>query len=192
MLTEKQFRERAKSELRQIGNQAHSLATDRDVYWKLEREIIQPNSQLREARSPFLDMLRGCYADGMAAQLLRLLNGEEGSVSLPRVLAQLADYPQLRQDKITDGEFDADRAALAQAAASLKQAITPHAGHHERTLAALTAMHRELDAALELVIQTLRTYYWIVAESYLELDVRYTEDPLAIFQSSWAVPVLAR
>lgn len=192
MLTEKQFRERTKSELRQIGNQVQGLATDRDVYWKLEREIIQPNSQLRETRSPFLDMLRGCYTDAMAAQVLRLLNGEEGAVSLPRVLAQLADYPQLRQDKITDGEFAADRAALQQAAASLKQAIMPHAGHHERTLSALAAMHRELDAALGLIIDTLRTYYWIVAESYLDLEAKYTEDPLAIFQSAWAVPVLAR
>ncbi|HLI63683.1 MAG TPA: hypothetical protein VKV05_09805, partial [Terriglobales bacterium] len=171
MLTEKQFRERAKSELRQIGNQVQGLAADRDVYWKVEREIIQPNPQLREARSPFLDMLRGCYTDAMAAQMLRLLNGEEGAVSLPRVLAQLADYPQLRQDKITDAEFAADRAALQEAAARLKRALTPHAGHHERTLPALAAMHRELDAAFSLIIETVRTYYWIVAESYLDLDV---------------------
>ena len=38
MVMEKQFRERAKSELREIRNQVLSLARDRDIYWKLERD----------------------------------------------------------------------------------------------------------------------------------------------------------
>jgi len=139
MLSEKQFRERAKIELRQIGSQVLSLAIDRDVYWKLEREIIQPNPQLCDGRSAFLDMLRGCYADAMAARALRLLQGETGGVSLPRVLAQLAEYPQLLHDQITEGELADDRAALIQAAAELETAVTPHVGHHERTLSALAA-----------------------------------------------------
>ncbi|MGA2904934.1 MAG: hypothetical protein ABSD98_13945 [Candidatus Korobacteraceae bacterium] len=192
MLSEKQFRERAKSELRQIGNQVLSLATDRDIYWKLEREIIQPNPQLCQARSAFLDMLRGCYADAMAARALRLLEGEDGGVSLPRVLAQLAEYPQLLHDKITESELADDRGALIQAAAELKRAVAPHAGHHERTLPALASTQRELDAAIDRMIATVKTYYWIVAESHLDLDVKHSEDPLSIFQFAWATPALAK
>lgn len=192
MLSEKQFRERAKSELRQIGNQVLSLAIDRDVYGRLEREIIQPNPQLRNSRSIFLDMLRGTYADATAASVLRLLDGKDGGISLPRVLEQLANYPQLLHDRITEQECAADRAALEQAAASLKQVIEPHFAHHERTLSALAATHRELDRAIDLMISTVKTYYWIVTDSYIDLDIQYSEDPMAIFSSAWAVAALAK
>ncbi len=192
MLSEKQFRERAKSELRQIGNQVLSLATDRDLYWRLEHEIIQPNPQLRDARSAFLDLLRGTYADATAARVLRLLDGQDSVISLPRVLAQLANYPQLLHDRITEQECAVDQAALERAAASLKQVIEPHFAHHERTLPALAATHRATDAAIDLMTATVKTYYWIVADSYIDLDVHHAEDVLAIFASAWAVPALAK
>ncbi len=192
MLSEKQFRERAKIELRQIGSQVLALATDRDIYWKLEREIIQPNPQLCDARSAFLDMLRGCYADAMAVRVLRLLQGEEGGVSLPRVLAQLAEYPQLLHDRITEGELADDRAALIQAASELQGAGAPRVGHHERTLAALAATQRALDSAIDRMISTVKTYYWIVTETHLDLDIQHPENPLSIFQFAWAIPVLTK
>ena len=59
MLSEKQFRERAKTELRQIGEQLMGLAVDRDIYTKFEHEIVQNNPQLGGDRSEFIDMLRG-------------------------------------------------------------------------------------------------------------------------------------
>ncbi|MFZ0314474.1 MAG: hypothetical protein WAL85_17350 [Candidatus Korobacteraceae bacterium] len=192
MLSEKQFRERTRIELRQIGDQVLALATDRDIYWKLEREIVQPNPQLCDRRTAFLDMLRGCYADAMAARVLRLLHGEDGGLSLPRVLAQLAEYPQLLHDQITERELANDRAALGQAAADLQNAVAPHSGHHERTLSALAATHRELDSAIDRIIATVKTYYWIVAESHLDLDVKHGENPMSIFQFAWAIPVLAK
>jgi hypothetical protein len=180
MLSEKQFRERTKGELRQIGNQVLGLATDRDIYRKMEREVILPNPRLAEARSPFLDMLRGCYADAMTARLLRLLDGEDGGISLPRALTQLADYPQLLEDRLTQSEFANDRGALERAAAGLKHVSATHLDHHERTLSALASTHRALDDALDLMIETVKTYYWIVAESYIDLEVKHSEDSLAI------------
>ncbi len=127
MLSEKQFRERAKSELRQIANQVLSVATDRDIYWRLEREIIQPNPQLRDARSAFLDLLRGTYADATAARVLRLLDGQDSAISLPRVLAQLANYPQLLHDRITEQRM---RRRSGRAGAGCCQ---PEAGDASRT-----------------------------------------------------------
>jgi hypothetical protein len=191
MLSEKQFRERAKSELREIGEQVLALATDRDIYWKLEREVVQPNPQLYEARSEVLDMLRGCYVDAMVARLLRLLDGEQGGISLPRVLAQLVEYPQLLHDRITESEFADDRGALERTAARLRRFTASHVGRPERTLPALASAHRELDAAFTVIIATVETYYWIVCDGYIDLDVEYEEDPLAIFQFAWAGPVLA-
>jgi hypothetical protein len=192
MLSEKQFCERAKSELRHTGDQVLALATDRDVYWKVEREVIQNNPQLCEARSELLDMLRGCYVDAMVGRLVRLLDGEDDGVSLPRVLTQLADYPELLHDRITQSEFADDRAALERAAARLKSFSASHVGRHERTLPALASAHRELDAALTVIIAVVETYYWIVTDGYIDLDVEYAEDPLSIFQFAWAAPVLAR
>lgn len=189
MLSEKQFRERAKTELREIGNQVLVLTGDRDIYWKFEIDVVQTNPQLAETRSEFFDMLRGCYVDAMTARALRLLDGDEGGVSLPRVLAQLADYPELLQDKITESEFADDRGALERAATNLRK-MAAHVGHHERTLSALASGNRELDTAIALMIEAVETYYWIITESYLDLEVRYPDDPLAIFQFPWSVSIL--
>jgi multidrug resistance efflux pump len=191
MLSEKQFRERARSELREIRNQVLSLARDRDVYWKVEREIIAPNPQLHGVRNGFLDMVRAAYADAMAARVLRLLDAEDVDLSLQRVLTQLEDYPHLLHDKVSEREFADDRAELDRATANLKRVLNPHFAHHERTLSALASTHRELDEAIDMIISTLKTYYWIIAEAHLDFEVSYPEDPLAVFQFPWAKPELA-
>ena len=191
MLSEKQFRERAKTELRQIGDQLLSLATDRDIYQRFERDIVQNNPQLQVARCEFIDMLRGCYADAMAARALRLLDADVAP-SLPQVLTALAQHEQIMDDKITEREFTQDRTALQQAFVNLQRAMVPHTAHHERTLPALASLHRELDVALDLMIESAKTYYWIVSDSYMQLDVKYSGDPLSVFQFAWAMPVLAK
>ena len=190
MLSDKQFRERARAGLRQIGDQLLSLAADRDVYRKFEREIVDNNPQLNNARNAFLDMVRGAYADAMAARILRLLDGD--GASLPQVLSGLAQHEEIMRDKITEREFSDDRAALQQAAVNIQRAMVPHSAHHERTLPALATLHRELDAALDLMIESAKTYYWIVADSYLQFEVKYCGDPMSVFQFPWAIPVLAK
>lgn len=191
MLSEKQFRERAKTELRQIGDQLLSLATDRDIYQRFERDIVQNNPQLQVARCEFIDMLRGCYADAMAARILRLLDGD-GSPSLPQVLTALAQHEQIMHDKVTEREFSDDRLALQQSFVNIQRAMVPPTSHHERTLPALATLHRELNLALDLMIETAKTYYWIVADSYMQLEVKRCGDPLSVFQFAWAQPLLAR
>jgi hypothetical protein len=190
MLTEKQFRKRAKTELRQIGDQLLSMATDRDIYWKLEQEIVRNNSQLQGGRSEFLDLLRGCYVDAMTARVLHLLDAGV-SPSLPRVLTALAQHEQIMRDKVTEREFADDRDALQQAVINLQRVTVPHVGHHERTLPALASLQRELDIALDRMIDTVKTYYWIVCDSYLEMDVKHCGDPLSVFQFAWATPAFA-
>lgn len=192
MLSEKQFRERARTELRQVGRQLKALATDRDVYWMLEREIVEPNPQLKHDRSAFLDMLRGCYVEAMTARVLRLLVPADADASLPRILEQLAAYPDLLHDRLSQREFANDRKALEQAVTKIKRASVPRAGHHERTLSALASAHRELDAALDLMIAQVKNYYWIITDSYIDLEVSHDGDPLSIFQFAWAIPALAK
>jgi hypothetical protein len=189
MLSEKQFRERAKTELRQIGDQLLGMATDRDVYWKFERDIVENNSQLKSARSAFIDMVRASYADSMAIRVLRLLDGD-GCPSLPQVLTALAQHEQIMRDKISEREFSNDRAALQLALIKVQRVMVPHTAHHERTTSALASLHKELDATLDLMIETAKTYYWIVSDAYMQLEVKHSEYPLAIFEFAWAKPVL--
>jgi hypothetical protein len=187
MLSEKQFRERAKVELRQIGDQVTSLATDRDIYWKLEREVIARNPELQNPNA-FIDMVRGAYADAMAARAVRLLDKEISGPSLPRILAQVVDYPQLLHDKVSEREFADDRATLQHAADQLKGLQDPHFAHHERTPSALASTHRAIDEAIDAMIATLKTYYWVVAEGHLDLGVKCPDDPLEIFRQPWLGP----
>jgi hypothetical protein len=187
MLSEKQFRERAKVELRQIGDQVASLASDRDIYWKFEREVIAHNPELQNPNA-FVDMVRGAYADAMAARTVRLLDNQVNGPSLPRILSQIADYPQLLHDKVSEREFAGDRASLQQASDKLRGLLDSHFAHHERTPSALASTHRALDAAIDAMIATLKTYYWAVAEGQLDLGVKYPDDPLAIFRQPWLGP----
>jgi len=192
MLSEKQFREHARAELRQIAKQLKGLATDRDVYWKLEREIVEPNVQLHHSRSAFLDMLRGCYVDAMAGRILRLLQPAEADVSLPRILEQLAAYPELLHDRLSQRELADDRRALQQAIIDIKHVTLPRTAHHERTLPALASAHRAIDATIDQLLAFVKNYYWIIADSHIGLEVSHAEDPIAIFQFAWAVPSLAK
>lgn len=192
MLSEKQFRERARTELHQVAEQLKAIATDRAVYWKLEYDIVERNPDLRNARSAFLEMLRGCYVEAMTARLLRLLEPAAGETSLARLLQQLASYPELLHGRITESELVQDRDALQKAARTLRDTIIPRAGAHERTLTALTSTHRELDAATDLMLSIVKTCYWMVADGYIDMEPCPEEEPFAVFQSLWAVATVEK
>lgn len=185
MMTEKQFRERARADLRKVQNQVLSLLADRDIYLKFEREVVEPNQRLNGARHPLLDMIRANYVDAMSARVLHLLHGGDGRPSLAGVLMQLEDYPHLRLDRVSDREFIADSAKLGQLAVNLMNACDDRSGHHERTLPALASIHRELNAAIDGLVEAFKTYYWVIADGYVELEVKYAGDPLEIFLAPW-------
>lgn len=184
MLNEKQFRERGSRELREIGRQVQGLATDRDLYRKLESEVVQPNPELTGNNSAFLEMVRGAYTDALTMRLRRLL-ATEAPLSLRRIIDQLADYPDLLHGKATRRELADDSSELDKLATYLKENVEPHFSPRERTPGALSATQRELDRSLDRVIDLLKRYYWVVCDGYLELEPKYSGDPLAVFRSAW-------
>lgn len=184
MLNEKQFRDRAIRELREIGKQVLALATDRDLYRKLEAEVIQPNPQLSKNMSPYLAMLRGAYTDATTMRLRRVF-ALDANLSLRRLVTQLSDYSEMLHGKLTAKELSGDIAELERVSVYLKERVDPHFSIHERTPAALATTDRELDRAIDLLIDCIRRYYWIVSDSYIDLDVSYNEDPLQVFRSAW-------
>jgi hypothetical protein len=184
MLNEKQFRERSSRELRQIGRQVLGLITDRDLYRKLESEVVQPNSELAGNSSPFMEMFRGSYVDAMTMRLRRLL-APEADLSLRRIIDQAVDYPDLIHEKATRREIGEDSAELDKLAAYLKEHVGPHFSSHEKTPGALSSTQRELDRALDRIIDLLRKYYWVVCDGYVDLEPKYSGDPLNVFRSAW-------
>lgn len=184
MLNVKQFQDRAVRELREIGKQVLSLATDRDLYRRLEAEVIKPNPRLSSSGSPYLAMLRGAYTDAATMRLRRLF-APEAALSLRRLLSQISEYPTLLHDKLTTKELSGDLADLEGVAAYLKEHVDPHFSNRDRTPSALATTNRELDRAIDLLIDCVKRYYWIVANSYIDFDVRFSEDPLSVFRFPW-------
>lgn len=187
MLNEKQFRDRASRELREIAKQVQSLTTDRDLYRKLESEVIAANSQLAGSSNPYIPMIRSAYTDASTMRLRRLF-APDANLSLRRLLTQIPEYPDLLHDRLTGKEMASDLAEMDRLATFLKEMIEPHFSDHERTAAALATSNRELDRAIDFLSDCVKRYYWIVADSYIEVDARPTEDPLAIFRIPWIDP----
>lgn len=184
MLNEKQFRERASRELREIGSQVKGLVTDRELYLRFESDVVQPNPDLAGNTSPFLEMVRGSYTDALTMRLRRLL-APEANLSLRRIIVQLGDYPDLLHEKATPRELADDAAELDKLATYLKEHVEPHFSPHERTVGALASTQRELNRTLERFVDLLRKYYWIACDGHLDLEVSYAADPMAIFRSAW-------
>jgi hypothetical protein len=184
MLNEKQFRDRAVRELREIGKQVLSLATDRDLYRRLEADVVQSNPRLSSSGSAYLSMVRGAYTDAATMRLRRVF-APDAALSLRRLLTQISEYPALLHDKLTAKELSGDLAELDRVSLYLKEQVEPHFSNHERTPAALATTNRELDKALDLLIDCMKRYYWIVSDAYIDLDVSYSEDPLGVFSFPW-------
>ena len=95
------FRAHAAQELVEIRNEVLSLATDRDVYWRVQREVIQKNARLLTTSSPFFDMLNDAYAHSTASRVRRLVDNDSRTVSLRRLMEQLADHPEVLAGKMS-------------------------------------------------------------------------------------------
>jgi hypothetical protein len=184
MLNEKQFRDRAVRELREIGKLVQSLATDRDLYRKLESEVIAANSALTHSSNPYLFMVRGSYTDATTMRLRRLF-APDANLSLRRLIGQVSEYPEMLHDRLTGKELARDLAEIDKLGTILKEQIEPHFSTHERTSAALDTANRELDRAIDLLRDCVKRYYWIVSDAYIDVDPVPAADALAIFQKAW-------
>jgi hypothetical protein len=184
MLTEKQFSDRAMRELREIGMQVQGLCSDRDLFRRFESQVVASNPRLSENGDRFLATIRAAYTDATTMRLRRLY-APDANLSLRRVVAQFSEYPGLLHNKLTGKELTSDLAELDRTAAYLKEHIDPHFTSRERTPAALTSPNRELDRALDLLIDCIKRYYWIVADAHIDLDPSSETDPLAVFRFPW-------
>jgi hypothetical protein len=183
-LSSKNLLERALVELREIRNEIIDLATDYDIYWKVQREMIQRNPRLLTIRSAFFDMLNDAYAHSAAMRVRRLVDKDNRTISLRGLLKELSKYPDLSKGVSAD-ELAADINELDQGTSKVKDYVDQFIAHHDRLPVATAPIHRELNAAIELLIRLLRKYYGVLAGSDIDVVVSYLEDPLTIFQFAW-------
>ena len=184
-LSSKNFLERALHELCEIRNEVIDLATDYDIYWKVQRDVIQRNPRLLMIRSAFFDMVNDAYAHSAAMRVRRLVDKDNRTISLRGLLNDLSKYPELLKGRVSEVELAADSKELDQATSKVKDYVDQFIAHHDRSPVATAPIHRELNAAIELLIRLLKKYYGVLAGSDIDVVVSYLEDPLTIFRFAW-------
>jgi hypothetical protein len=184
-LSSENFLERASLELLEIRDEIIDLAADRSTYWKVQHEVIQRNAKLLTTRSPFFDMLNDAYAHAAAMRVRRLVDKDNRTISLRKLLQDLMEYPDLLSGKITESELESDIAELSRGTSKIKDYVDQFIAHHDRTPDTSAPIHRELNTAIDVLIRLFKKYYAVLKGSDIEVTVSYLEDPLRIFQFPW-------
>lgn len=184
MLNSSDFRARAAQELVEIRNEVQDLATDRDVYWKV-REVIHNNFRLLTTSSPFFDMLNDAYAHATASRVRRLVDRDSATVSLRRLIEQLAHYPDLIAGKMSADDLKRDLAELDATCKKVKAYVDKFVAHHDKKSDVPVPTHRELNEAVDTLIAKFRKYYALINKADVDVVVKYEEEPLSIFRFPW-------
>jgi len=179
------FQKQAAQELLEIRNEILDLATDRDIYWMFQREIIQRNPRLLTTRSPFFEMINNAYAHATASRVRRLVDRDYRTISLRRLIECLGEQPDLWAGKIVPAEMKEDLAQLDKTCEKVKAYVDQFVAHHDRKSSVSVPTHRQLNEAVDVLIQLFRKYYAIINEADIDVVVRYLEEPLSIFQFAW-------
>jgi hypothetical protein len=179
------FKIRADQELIELRDEVMSLATDSDIYWKVQRDVIQHNGRLLTMRSAFFDMLNDAYAHATASRIRRLVDRDSRTISLRRLVEELMSYPDAFEKKCTLRDLQNDLSSLDETCKRVKDYVDQFVAHHERNSTAGVPTFHELNAAIEKIIAVFKRCYSILRNTDTAVVVSYLEDPLAIFAFPW-------
>jgi hypothetical protein len=187
MLSIASFKLRATDELVELRGEVLALATDQDIYWKIQREVIQKNSRLLTMRSAFFDMMNDAYAHSTASRIRRLVDRDSRTISLRRLIEELASYPDLFRGKLTLQDVRDDLMTLDQTCGKVKDYVDQFVAHHDRKSTATIPSHHELNEAIDTIVATFKRYYAVFTGADIDVVVSYLVDPLTIFSFPWVV-----
>lgn len=185
------------NDLERLRDEILCLATDRDIYWKVQKEVIQRNSKLLTIRSPFIDMLDRSYAHATVASIRRLTDGRKGTVSLTRVLRELQGQPEkfvrhigeVAGEKwvmqVNKKEIEQDLKSLQETCEPVKRYADQYVAHHDRVPDPELPKYRDVNKAIDELSRIFKKYYALLAGGDLEPVVSYLEGPLAVFRFAW-------
>jgi len=172
--------ERTARELQELKGDMLELIEDHDIYWKVQR-VIQSNARLLTAHSSFFDMMNDGFAYAAAIRIRRIVDEDNRTVSLLRVLAELRNHP-----KLTDAhELTRDIQELRDTTARIRRYVNQYVAHRQRKATAEIPKNRELTSAIETISSIFRKYYGVVLNTDIDLHVSHLTDPLEIFRFSW-------
>ena len=129
-------------------------------------------------------MMNDAYAHSAAMRVRRIVDRDDRTISLRKLLNELVNYPDLLNQQVTALELTNDIQALDQATSKVKAYVDQFIAHHDRTPTADTPFNRELSHSIDTVIRTFKKYYGILAGVDLDVVIDYS-DPLAIFRFAW-------
>jgi hypothetical protein len=181
MLSVDGFKLRAAYELIELRDEVISLATDRNIYWKVQREVIQKNARLLTMGRAFFDMLNDSYAYATASRVRRLVDRDHRTISLRKIVDEIGSYPELLAEKLTLEDWKCDLARLDTTCDGVKDYVDQFVAHHDRSPTATVPTYRQLNEAIDTVIALFTRYYDILMGTNIDVVTGYLEDPLAIF-----------
>ena len=78
-----------------------------------------------------------------------------------------------------------DLARLDRTCEKVKGYVDQFVAHHQRNSSAALPTHRELNEAVDALIETFRKYYAVINGADIDVVVSYLEEPLSIFRFPW-------
>lgn len=147
--------------------------------------MIQRNSRLLRTRNPFLDMMNDAYAHATASRVRRLIDRDSRTVSLRKLIEEIAGYPDLFVGRASPEDVQSHLAELDKTCKKVKDYVDQFVAHHDRSSSAPVPTHRELNEAIDTLITTFKKYYALINNADIDVGVSYLEDPLSIFRFAW-------
>lgn len=188
------FKQKALKDLRIIRDEILDLATDSDIFCKFQKEVMQRNARLLKIRSPFIDMLNRSYVHATAARIRRLTDRHKDCISVAKLLEELQNHPVLlkRQlgvenmvNRVSREELEQDLMGLDAACCPVTDYVDKHVAHHDKRQRSALPKHRDVNAAIDKLIEIFKKYYALLNGADTDVVVSYLEGPLAVFRFAW-------
>lgn len=184
LMSDEQFLQTVDDDLRELKGEFLDLVDDHDIYWKVQG-LIQSNARLMTARSCFFDMMNDSFGYWAAIRVRRIVDANPKTISLVRLLNDLASRPSVLDGKTTEDEVRKDILALQEETKKIKSYVDQCVAHHDRKPTAAIPLNKELTHAIEMLKSMFKKYYGILRITDIDLHTSHLEDPLAIFDYAW-------
>lgn len=186
--SDERFFQRISDDLLDLKGDFVALVEDHTIYWQVQ-DLIKSNARLLVARSCFFDMMNDSFSYWAAIRVRRIVDSHRGTVSLLRLLRDIAAHANLFRGKTTEDDVRKDIRKLEDETSKIKEYVDQYVAHRDRHPTADVPLNRELSHAVEMLADMFHKYYAILRITDIDLQPSYLGDPLAIFDYAWRTKV---
>jgi predicted nucleic acid-binding protein len=175
--------------LERIGADLLDLAVCTHVYQELIR-IVLVNPSLRGVRSSYWHFLSLTYTDYAVAAVRRQVKDQGDSISLARLLRELAEHPAaaLRSgaSQVDPAAVEADRSRLRSAVAEVEAVADRLVAHLDRRPPPERPQAPELYAAIEVLLEVFHRYRTLICDGPWDFNLTVSAgDWQELFKRPW-------